>query len=1036
MKLRKQLGLQSEDSPNYYAPIHAQNINPPDGFDSTAFFTGSNGLPSIVTGADLEEAIPDDEISHMVEVDRYWAVFPYSFVSICKSERHNEYRYYVVEPTLSELELEVVHFVSEKLRNRIRSAEKEILSSSATHRQAIIRQEVMDILEMYDLYRGEVIGRANEESPVSDVSKPDDSDPSFFDSLPILGSEDSQNEKDTSAIPEYSGKSARLYGGDSASNYLPVVGEITGHPAYERVVTTDNKSPHSEPKVGSKDACTSVFSEDDSSSSLLSNLFSKGENKRESPDGESSRTKINAFTETDANEQTELGISIEELKGFCLQKETDAGLLNDFQAYKLFYYIERNFIGFKKIDPIKNDLYVEDISCDGYNQPVFVYHSEYEQVLSNVSYGSKELDSFVTSLAQFAGKEVSRRKPQADATLPDGSRGQLTLGKEVSDSGTNYTIRQFKEIPFTPIDLINWKTYSLDDMTLLWLAAEHQSAILVAGGTASGKTTTLNALSLFISPTDKVVTIEDTRELELPQRNWVPMMTREGTGKDDEGEIDEFDLLESALRQRPDYILFSEVRGEEGQSLFQVMSTGHTSFTTFHADNVDEVIKRFTTDPINVSRSLFMSLDLILMQGAVYVDGRRVRRGLSVTEITDYTPETDKLTVVDISEWNPAKDVHERNASPHILQEVSNRMGWSEQDLTDELEMRKAVLSYLVANEITAYDDVAAAIQGFMTDQEAIMELIANDCLEDAIHDLKELGNVSIQNDPAAEQAVPRPIPQKETQEQAEQFLTQSKQGIFKEYIRPEGWSPDVSKIEDQAEAQESESPPAPEQPIKQSEEIEESHATEEPHSDSEEEPQQEDNPPREFNWFGDVSSDLEDDSDTENEGGNRAKDTEDQAEQAQNTEIVPDLTDDTPESTAKDSSADTQNDVTAGSEPKANEDEGEPKQTAEYQQAVQSTDSKEEGSDSAAVPKEAGANQPEEPDEEAVDAPQTNTGQPEEVEETSGEEIKGEPHTENDPGDNEPEEKDLAFNPLEELEKHGALDSEGSEPATQESDD
>jgi len=198
---------------------------------------------------------------------------------------------------------------------------------------------------------------------------------------------------------------------------------------------------------------------------------------------------------------------------------------------------------------------VEDISVDGYNQPVFTYHGDYEQIISNIFHGRDELDDFVVKLAQRSGKGISKRQPQVDCTLPDGSRAQLTLGEEVSDHGTNYTIRQFKDVPFTPVDLVCWNTFSLDQMAFLWLCIENHKSLIFAGGTASGKTTSLNAVSLFIPSGAKIVSIEDTREVELPQRNWIASVTRPSFSEDDTGDVDEFDLLEAALRQRPDYIV-------------------------------------------------------------------------------------------------------------------------------------------------------------------------------------------------------------------------------------------------------------------------------------------------------------------------------------------------------------------------------------------------------------------------------------------------------------------------------------------------
>ena len=247
--------------------------------------------------------------------------------------------------------------------------------------------------------------------------------------------------------------------------------------------------------------------------------------------------------------------------------------LTDSQVNKFLYYIKRDFVGYGRIDPIKKDISVEDISCNGYNSPVFVYHTEHEQIITNITHGEDELDKFVINLAKRGGKSISKRTPQVDITLEDGSRGQLTYGREVSSHGTNYTIRQFKDVPFTPVDLISWNTFGLDQIAFLWLAIQNNKSMIIAGGTASGKTTTLNALSLFIPSSQKIVSIEDTREVELPQRNWVASITRPSFKQDGSGSIDEFDLLESALRQRPDYLIMGEVRGEEGRTLFQVMST-------------------------------------------------------------------------------------------------------------------------------------------------------------------------------------------------------------------------------------------------------------------------------------------------------------------------------------------------------------------------------------------------------------------------------------------------------------------------------
>jgi flagellar protein FlaI len=456
-------------------------------------------------------------------------------------------------------------------------------------------------------------------------------------------------------------------------------------------------------------------------------------------------------------EVEETGVDGIEVRPEPVILEEDADTLTEYQVEKLLYLLKRNFIGYAKIDPVKHDINVEDISCDGYDSRVFVYHTDYEQIISNVTQGKESLDDFVVKLAQRSGKGISKRQPQVDATLPDGSRAQLTLGREVSDHGTNYTIRQFKDVPFTPIDLINWNTFNLDEMAFLWLCIENHKSLIFAGGTASGKTTSLNAISLFIPSNAKIVSIEDTREVELPQRNWVASVTRPSFGQDDTGDVDEFDLLEAALRQRPDYIVMGEIRGEEGRTLFQVMSTGHTTYTTFHADSVGEVIKRFTTEPINVSKTLFTALDLVSIQTQTRVGGHKVRRNKSLTEINEYSPENDEINVRDVYEWRAETDNYIQMGSSSTLEEIKFDRGWTQERLDEELFKRKVVLAYLIEHGLNTYTEVAATVQAFINDPETILTIIANDSLERSLEDLRDMESVQIEIDPEKEELVPRP---------------------------------------------------------------------------------------------------------------------------------------------------------------------------------------------------------------------------------------------------------------------------------------
>jgi flagellar protein FlaI len=477
---------------------------------------------------------------------------------------------------------------------------------------------------------------------------------------------------------------------------------------------------------------------------------------------------------TSVDHELEVGLDGIEIRPEPEILRDDPDTLTEYQVEKLLYVLKRNFIGYARIDPIKHDINVEDISCDGYNSRVFVYHTDYEQIITNLEHGREELDEFVVKLAQRSGKGISKRQPQVDATLPDGSRAQLTLGAEVSDHGTNYTIRQFKDVPFTPVDLVNWNTFNLDEMAFLWLCIENDKSLIFAGGTASGKTTSLNAVSLFIPSSAKIVSIEDTREVELPQRNWVASVTRPSFGEDDTGDVDEFDLLEAALRQRPDYIVMGEVRGEEGRDLFQVMSTGHTTYSTFHADSVGEVIKRFTTEPINVSKTLFTALDLISIQTQTRVDGQKVRRNKNLTEINEYSPENDEINVRDVYEWRAETDDFIQMGSSSTLEEIKFDRGWKQERLDEELFKRKIVLAYLIQNDLNTYTEVAATVQAFINDPDTILAIISQDQLVRSLEDLREMESVSIEVDPDKEELVPRPEPPDWLIDETEEVLAQA----------------------------------------------------------------------------------------------------------------------------------------------------------------------------------------------------------------------------------------------------------------------
>src|SRR5438093_4967729 len=330
---------------------------------------------------------------------------------------------------------------------------------------------------------------------------------------------------------------------------------------------------------------------------------------------------------------------------------------------RVLYYVYRDFIRYGPIDVVMTDVQVEDVSCDGVRVPLYIYHRKYGSIPSNLKFdNAEELDSFVVWLAQRSGKHISVAQPMLDATIPDGSRLQATLGMHVTKRGSSFTIRRFRENPFTPLDLVRFKTMSPEMMAYLWLAIENGQSMLICGGTASGKTTTLNAILLFIPPQMKLVSIEATRHVNLPHANWVPLLTRGGfggksavTGKA-AGEIDMFDLLTAALRQRPQYLMVGEVRGPEAFVVFQAMATGKSAYTTFHADDVQAMVHRLENDPINLPRALVAALDIVLLQAQVKVGTDLTRRVKARIEIVGTDPESNELITNSAYTWNPADD--------------------------------------------------------------------------------------------------------------------------------------------------------------------------------------------------------------------------------------------------------------------------------------------------------------------------------------------------------------------------------------------
>ncbi len=392
---------------------------------------------------------------------------------------------------------------------------------------------------------------------------------------------------------------------------------------------------------------------------------------------------------------------------------------------KLVYYVIRDFIGYGRIDPLMKDHSIEDISADGVGIPLYVWHRMYESLPTNILFKDEtELDSFIIRLAYLAGKNISIASPILDASLPEGSRIQLTYGSEVTRRGSTFTIRRFRVDPLSISDLISFKTISSEMAAYLWYIIENRASVMIAGGVASGKTTMLNCLSMFIKPEMKVVSVEDTQELNLPHENWIPSVVRLGFGHEDKrsGSITLFDLLKAAVRQRPDYIIVGEVRGEEAYTLFQAMATGHLGMCTIHAESVEAVINRLESEPMNIPKPLIAMTDVIMVMSRTEIEGRPARKTTAAAEVIDLDPKTNNIRTNAIFTWNQKEDTFVFSGHSSILEEHMKKLGITEEDIRSELNARKTVLEWMVQKGIRRYLDVANVIREYCTNPKRVFQ--------------------------------------------------------------------------------------------------------------------------------------------------------------------------------------------------------------------------------------------------------------------------------------------------------------------------
>lgn len=383
---------------------------------------------------------------------------------------------------------------------------------------------------------------------------------------------------------------------------------------------------------------------------------------------------------------------------------------------KILHTLEKDIVGYGKIDPLMYDENVEDIGCGGVGKPLFLWHRKYENIKTNVIFrDEQDLDDFIMRVVHKAGKHVSIAFPIVDVTLPEKHRLAVSFGKEITPSGTSYTIRKFRKDPFTIVDLIENETIDESIAAYLWLLMENKMSVMIIGATGAGKTTALNAVACLVRPNFKIISAEEVAEINLPHENWTSTIARSGFGTEGEGEITLYDLIKSAVRHRPDLILVGEVRGEEAYVLFQALATGHGGLCTLHAEDVDTAIKRLTQPPMNIPSSIIPLMNCVInvkhVRTPVFLEsGKR----LSSRKFTNIAEVRDASTLQEVFTWNASTDIFQENlAGSYLLKKMATSLDIPIEKLVDELEYRKRVLLYMAERSIRDYRSVNSVLSKY-----------------------------------------------------------------------------------------------------------------------------------------------------------------------------------------------------------------------------------------------------------------------------------------------------------------------------------
>lgn len=394
---------------------------------------------------------------------------------------------------------------------------------------------------------------------------------------------------------------------------------------------------------------------------------------------------------------------------------------------KLSRKILRDIAGYGEIDPLIQDDDLEEIMIIGINKPVFVYHRSYGMMKTNITFtNEQDILDLIDTIARQINRRIDQESPILDGRLTDGSRINATI-PPISADGPSLTIRKFRKDPFTIVDLINSKTISVELAAFFWLCFDglgvKSANAIISGGTSSGKTTTLNALSAFINPSERIITIEDTLELQIPHEHVIRMETRVAN-VENKGELTMNDLVKNSLRQRPDRIIVGEVRAEEAITLFTALNTGHSGFGTLHSNDARETITRLTNEPMSVPEIMIQAIDFIIMQNRIYTpSGKSFRRISEVAEVVGI--EEGVVQLNKIFQWTPETDTIDNvSITSKTLSQIANLSGKSMNELYHEIEKREMVLSHMVRNNIRSVSEVNNILERYYKNPEEILNEI------------------------------------------------------------------------------------------------------------------------------------------------------------------------------------------------------------------------------------------------------------------------------------------------------------------------